>query len=89
MIADFSEPLLNFDSYSWGYGRKNCMADFGAKIRFSRGKQVVEFMLCYECNILQVSFGNKETLADFDSAHNKLVKAIQAVFPKDAALKKL
>lgn len=89
MAKAFSEPLLDFDSYYWGFSKKRCIADFGAKIRFSRGKQTVEFLLCYECNILQVNFGGKETIAEFDPAHKRLVKAIQAVFPNDIAIKNL
>ena len=78
----FSDPLLGFDSYQWT-ATKMCSPDFGLKLRFTRGKEVVEFRLCYECDILEVTYGGKTKTENFDFAHNQLRKAIQSIFPND------
>jgi hypothetical protein len=86
----FSDALLNFDSYSWGTA-KMCSPEFGVRLRFTRGGDTVEFLLCYECKILEVSHNGKIQTQEmnFDYAEAALVKAIQSVFPDDNAIKKL
>ena len=83
-IRGFSAPLLDFNSYVWGM-MKGCIPDYGARLRFTRGNDVVEVLLCYECDMLQVTFNgvvqNGQLQGEnFDHAHNALVKALQAVF---------
>ncbi len=84
----FSSILLDFDSYAWG-GMKMCAPDFGLRLRFVRGSNVVEFQLCYDCDILEVSYNGHIQQENFDFAHNKLVKAVQAAFPWDEKIRKL
>jgi hypothetical protein len=85
---NFSHILTDFDSYLWDVGKK-CMPDFGVRLRFSRGSDTVEFMLCYQCDILQITHDGHIKSGDFDPSHGALVKAIQAVFPNDEAIKQL
>ena len=68
-----------------------CIPDYGVRLRFTRNNDIVEFLLCYECNILEVSHdGQLQTQEmSFDSVHGALVKAIQSVFPNDEAIKNL
>jgi len=84
----FSDTLINFDSYSWGMS-KGCVPDFGARLRFRQGDNVVGIRLCYECGILEVTHNEQTHNADFDPAYNTLVKAIQAVFPGDGIITNL
>ncbi len=86
----FSDTLLNFDSYAWETA-KLCSPNFGVRLRFTRGDDTVEFLLCYECKILEVSHnGNPQAQEmNFDYAQIALIKAIQSVFPEDNAIKKL
>ena len=86
----FSDALLDFDSYAWGVA-KNCLPDFGVRLRFTRDDDTVEFLLCYECKILEVAHNGKIQTQEmnFDYAQVALVKAIQSVFPNDNAIKKL
>jgi hypothetical protein len=86
----FSDILLNFDSYAWGM-YKMCIPDYGVRLRFTRGSDTIEFLLCYECNILEASHNGQVQTQEmsFDSVHGKLVRAIQSVFPIDEAIKNL
>jgi len=84
----FSGILLDFNSYAWGE-MKLCSPDFGLRLRFTRGKDVVVFQLCYECDILEVSHHGRTQQENFDFAHNKLVKAVQNAFPQDEFMRKL
>ena len=84
----FSAALLDFDSY-WWTAQKLCSPDYGLRLRFIRGSDKVEFILCYDCDILQVTHNGKTKEENFDFAHNKLVKALQGAFPKDEVVKKL
>ena len=88
----FSDILLDFDSYAWTE-MKLCDPNYGLRLRFFRGNDtmhdVVEFRLCYECDILEVTHNGQTRQENFDFAHNKLVKAIQQVFPRDKVVKNL
>ena len=86
----FSDALLNFDSYGWETA-KLCIPDFGVRLRFTRGDDTVEFLLCYECKILEVLHNGKTQTKEmnFDNAQTILIKAIQSVFPNDDAIKKI
>src|SRR5262249_42603224 len=82
----FADVFLNFDSYRWSRARgvaKACVVDYGARLRFTRGSDVVDICLCYECDILEVRYKGQSQSEDFDDAHNRLVKSLQAVFPND------
>jgi hypothetical protein len=84
----FSDTLLDFNSYAWTV-QKLCSPDYGLRLQFARGNDVVEFLLCYECDILEVTYKGRTTSENFDYGHNKLVRALQAVFPEDEIVKKL
>jgi hypothetical protein len=84
----FSQALTDFNSYSW-LEDKNCTPDYGVRLRFTKGGDTVEFLLCYECDSLQVTHNGQSAQKDCDFAHNALVKAIQSIFPTDNAIRNL
>jgi hypothetical protein len=84
----FSDILLDFDSYAWTE-MKLCSPDFGLRLRYTRGKDIVEFQLCYDCDILEVSHNGHVQQENFDFVHDKLVKAVQGAFPWDEKIRKL
>ena len=84
----FSKTLTDFNSYSW-LDEKSCAPDYDVRLRFSKGAETVEFLLCFECDSLQVTHNGEPVQKDFDPAHAALVRAIQAVFPADNAIKNL
>ncbi len=89
----FSDPLLDFNSYLWGMV-KNCIPDYGARLRFTRGKDVVDVRLCFECDMLEVTFNGvvqdgRAQGENFDKAHDALVRALQSVFPHDDVVRSL
>jgi hypothetical protein len=65
------------------------MPDYGVRLRFTRRNEMVEFLLCYECDMLAVVHQGQRNEGDFDPKHNELVKAIQMVFPRDKVVRKL
>jgi hypothetical protein len=84
----FSKTLTDFNSYSW-LEEKSCTPDYGVRLRFSKGAETVEFLLCFECDSLQVMRNGEPVQKDFDPAHAALVRAIQAVFPTDNTMRNL
>ncbi|MGA2867535.1 MAG: hypothetical protein ABSF34_00040 [Verrucomicrobiota bacterium] len=84
----FSNILLNFDSYAWTE-MKMCSPEFGLGLRFVRGNDQVEFLFCFDCDILEVTHNGQKRQENFDFAHNELVWAAQDAFPWDNALGKL
>jgi hypothetical protein len=84
----FSDILLDFNSYAWTE-IKLCAPDFGLGLRFVRGNDKVEFLFCYNCDILEVTHNGHKEQENFDFAHNELVWAAQDAFPWDSALGKL
>jgi len=47
----------------------------------------VEFLLCFECDHLEVRHNGESVEKDCPAAHAALVKAIQAIFPTDSTAK--
>jgi hypothetical protein len=89
LVKTFSETVLNFNSYFHLDGPgKACVPDFGVRLQFTRGTNIVEIRLCFECDILEVT-SNSQSPADFDPSHNVLVKAVQTIFPDDKIVKAL
>jgi hypothetical protein len=84
----FSDALIDFNSYLWNVS-KDCIMDPGARLRFTRGKDVVDIWLCYECDMLAIIYGGKTKFTDFDPAHKTLVRALQTAFPKDQVVQSL
>lgn len=85
----FSDALINFDSYLWTVA-KNCILDEGARLRFTRGADTVDFRICYECDMLSVAHSGSSHIGDFNNhAHDALVKALQAAFPNDDIVRNL
>lgn len=85
---DFSSVLLDFNSYAWTE-MKLCSPDFGLRLRFTRGLDCVEFIFCYDCDILEVTHNGHKQQENFDFAHNRLVKAAQNAFPWDKIIQRL
>jgi hypothetical protein len=84
----FSKTLTDFNSYSW-LEEKNCTPDYGVRLRFTKGAETVEFLLCFECDHLQVTHNSESVQKDCDAARAALVQAIRAVFPTDNVIKNL
>jgi hypothetical protein len=84
----FSKALTDFDTYNWLLV-KDCAPDYGVRLRFTRRDDTVEFLLCCECDTLQITRHGTSVQRDFDAAHDALVQAVQAVFPQDATIKNL
>jgi len=86
--ANLSRTLTDFNSYSW-MEEKACQPDYQAGVRFSKGADRVEFLLCFDCDHLLVSHNGRSAEKDFDGGHVALLQAIQAVFPQDGVVKNL
>ena len=84
----FSTVFTNFGSYQWGV-MKMCLPDFGVKLKFSRNNSSVVILLCFDCDILDVTFNGKTKSENFDPTHGRLVNLVQKIFPNDSELKKL
>jgi len=78
----FSEALVDFDSYAWTES-KLCLPSYAVRLRFTRNRDLVEIMLCFDCDILQISHRGYTKEENFDFAHNRLAEAIKRAFPHD------
>jgi hypothetical protein len=64
-------------------------------LRFWKGKEFAEVILCYHCNELMISApdtaaqGVKTPYADFDPGRAALVKLAKELFPKDEVIQDL
>jgi len=83
-----STIFTNLGSYEWGV-MKLCDPDFGVKLKLIRNDSVVEFLLCFDCDILEVTYNGTTKSENFDPAHKQLVSLVQKIFPNDTELKKL
>jgi hypothetical protein len=86
--ATFARTLTDFNSYSW-LDEKACAPDYEVRLRFVKGAENVDFLLCYDCDHLQVTHNSQMVEKDCDAARIALVQAIKAVFPVDEVIKNL
>ena len=76
-------------SYGWEFG-KGCIPNWGVRLSFYRGADRLDVLLCFECDILAVSWnGKKAQHEDFDPVRAELVRAVKALFPDDPVIQKL
>jgi hypothetical protein len=69
---------------------KGCFPSYGVRLRFERGSDFVDVLLCLECEIL-ATYLNGENVGhgDFDHGARELVSITLALFPGDPAIREL
>jgi hypothetical protein len=74
---------------------KGCKFDPGVGLRFWKGKESAELLLCYKCDELKVvapdpkAQGVKIPYADFEPGRAAFVKLAKEIFPKDEEIQQL
>jgi RNA polymerase sigma factor (sigma-70 family) len=86
--------LLDRDNFALDQA-KGCKFQPGVGLRFWKGKEFADVILCYHCNELMISApdtaaqGVKTPYADFDPGQAALVKLAKELFPKDEVIQDL
>jgi hypothetical protein len=88
LSQSLAKALLDFETYQWT-ARKLCSPNYGVKLRFTRGCDTVDVRLCFECDILEITFNGKTRAENFDFNHNELAAIAKKIFPKDAIIQAL
>lgn len=83
--AEISALLRNPAAYEWDRP-KACKPVPGIKLRFHRGREAADVLLCFECLQLFVSPGGS---ADFDPSARDWVRIVKGLFPKDPVVQSL
>jgi hypothetical protein len=86
--ALFSRTLTDFNSYAWIH-ENPCTPKYGVHLRFSKGTDLVDTYWYHDCDHLLVVHNGRSADQDCDTARAALVKAVQAVFPRDEIIKTL
>lgn len=82
-IQQLREALLNDAGYEWS-AVKTCLPDFGVRLKFARGDDSVDVLLCFKCKMLAVYHNGTEVGGeDFDSIYQQLVAVTKSLFPRD------
>ena len=80
--------ISDVDSYAWMV-QKMCEPVFGVRVEFVRADETVSLLICFDCGILQFSYGNFVREESFDPSFNELLGFVTSVFPRDPELKKI
>jgi RNA polymerase sigma factor (sigma-70 family) len=86
--------LLDRDNFVLN-AAKGCIFSPGVGLRFWKGKEYAELLLCYQCSELKViapdtkAQGVKNPMADFEKGRAAFVKLAKELFPKDEAIQGL
>jgi hypothetical protein len=77
------------ESYGFDFA-KSCVFRPGVRIDFTRGKNQLQVLFCFECDTLAGAL-NGEIVGgeDFDSARHVLIREIRSIFPDDAVINSL
>jgi len=84
IASQLVSALSSHDSYGWSYA-KGCIPVWGVRLSFYRGADRVDILLCFQCDLLQVSLNGNRTAGneDFDPIQPQLAHAVKAIFPND------
>lgn len=83
IAQQISQALLDPDAYEWGDAHL-CDPAPGVRLTFHRGNDQVDFLLCFECGLLDTYFaGRFITSQSFDHSRDALATAMKELFPDD------
>jgi hypothetical protein len=86
---DLSAVVAAFDTYERN-SAKGCKPIYGLRTTFVRGKDEVDVVYCFACDIITVYLNGKRVgYGEFDPGHKQLVRLAQRMLPKDEEIKKL
>ncbi|MEK6235768.1 MAG: hypothetical protein N2C14_13755 [Planctomycetales bacterium] len=81
--------LTSDSAYSWKV-LKPCEPNFGARIQFVKGKDQVDVLFCFGCDILAVYHNGKHVGdEDFDVSRARYVGIMKKIFPDDPVIQSL
>jgi len=82
-----SSALTSPRSYLWGVGKGCGQPTPGVRLSFVRGRDRVDVLLCFRCNILMIYRGGRYTGGgSFDPIREPLARSAKALFPDDPAI---
>lgn len=85
------EGVDNSWNYNW-YMHARCLPEPGVCVRFSRGAEVVDLLLCFECSLVSLASPGQhggpitEQWIDFRASRAPFAKLVKEMFPNDAAI---
>jgi hypothetical protein len=86
---DLSAVVTAFDTYERN-AAKGCKPIYGVRTTFIQGKQQVDVVYCFACDILTVYLNGKAVgHGEFDPGHKQLVRLAQRMLPKYDEIKML
>ena len=89
LAAEIGEALTSTTTHGVEVPR-GCFPTYGVRIRFHAGADVVDVLLCFECNMLLVFHNNEKSGGEaFDFIRPILVRASKAIFPDDNQIQEL
>lgn len=84
-----SRILVAPSTYLWNMGR-TCEIDPGVRLRFTKGGQAVDIMLCFKCGELWVWRNGKHVGGGyFDPGRARLASLMKQIFPNDKVIQSL
>lgn len=86
--AELAAVLADSDTYFW-IGGKKCKPQPGVALRFTKGQETLDILLCFECDILEINDGDGPVFEDFDYGRARLVAVVKQLFPNDADIQNL
>ena len=88
-VSTLRAILLDTSTYQWD-SAKACLPNFGVRIQFKSGSEVVDVLFCFECDILAVYYNGVQMGGeDFDDAREAILSVIRKLFPDDADIQML
>lgn len=78
-------------SYQWSV-HKACLPRPGVALRFHHGEQVVDFLICFECDMVTLGLPGQHMMnrwADSDPARSALLELVKEALPNDAVIQRL
>jgi hypothetical protein len=77
-------------TYKRTRGEKGCEPEYGVRLRFEKGKDVVDVFICFACAQMRIVLNGKRLgLVDFDPGEADLIEIARGLFTDDPDIQSL
>lgn len=88
-IGILKKIICSDKNYIFDNLMKNCMFTPILGLEFKKGTQIVQVLICLDCDVWRFVGQNLNKEEDFDAVHQMIVNYLRQIFPTDSIVKQL
>ena len=88
-IISLKKIICSDRNYAFDNLMKNCTFTPILGLEFKKGTQIVQVLICLDCDVWRFVGHNLNKEEDFDIAHERMINYLRQIFPTDAVVKQI